>query len=135
MVRTTDADVASIIEVDADVAPTLASFIRPASMLVDEVCAPVETYSEERLKEIETWLAAHFYAQRDPRAQREDVASIGVTFQSKVDLGLNNTHYGQMAMSLDTNGGLAALNEQTTNPDDSNSKNYTAGLFWMGSDE
>jgi hypothetical protein len=119
MPRTTDAAVRKLIELDAsfDTEP----FIESANALVTEVCETAEdddgnaVYDAARLELIERWLAAHYCAQRDPRATQESIGrgAISATYQSKVDLGFDNTHYGQMAMRLDTEGGLAKLNEQT----------------------
>lgn len=120
MARTTRALVEGIIEVDAGIVPDDAAmepFILPANELVTEVCTgdagPANAYTSDRLELIERWLAAHFYAQRDPRYASEKAGSVGGNYQSKVDLGLDNTHYGQMAMRLDTNGGLADLNRKS----------------------
>jgi hypothetical protein len=109
MPRTSAALVAGIIEVDPSI--DLTPFIVAANELVTEVCG-ASGYTEERLELIERWLAAHFYAQRDARAQSEKAGSVGADYQSKVDLYLANTHYGQQAMLLDTKGGLASLNRQ-----------------------
>jgi hypothetical protein len=105
-IRTTDTAVGLIIEVDEDI--PLDPFIESASALVDEVCVPLG-YTDARLELIERWLSAHLYATRDPRAVSEAAGSVSTTYQSKVDLGFNNSHYGQMAMRMDTKGGLALL--------------------------
>ena len=60
---------------------------------------------------IERWLSAHFYHVAATRANREEAGSVAETKRSKVDLGLNLTHYGQHAMLLDVAGGLATLDE------------------------
>ena len=69
-------------------------------------------YSDDRLTLIETWLAAHCYTVRDMRAEMEKAGSVSERKQSKVDLGFDSSHYGQTAMRLDSQGGLAALNEK-----------------------
>ena len=111
MSRTTSELVEAIIEVDSDI--TLTPFISAANGLITQCCTNLgdnyEEYTDDRLQEIETWLAAHFYAIRDPRAKSEKAGSVSVKFQSKVDLGLSTTHYGQMAKLLDYQGGLASL--------------------------
>jgi hypothetical protein len=112
MARTTAALVGGIIEVDTAI--TLDPFINAANSLVTECCTGLdEEYSSGQLVIIETWLAAHFYTVRDPRAESEKAGSVSERFQSKVDLGLNTSHYGQMAMRLDYKGGLAELNNKT----------------------
>lgn len=110
MSRTTSSAVGMIIEVDANV--SLTPFIEAASALVDDVCLK-SGYTDNRLELIERWLAAHFYTARDPRAESEKVSVIAVKYQSKVDLGLNSSHYGQMAMRLDTKGNLALLESKS----------------------
>jgi hypothetical protein len=67
-------------------------------------------YSDHRLELIERWLGAHFYAIFDPRSVVEKAGSVLQQIQSRVDLGLNLTHYGQTAMRLDTQGALAVMN-------------------------
>jgi len=128
MARTTKAYIEAIIELDAEVIPNDAAmepFILMANELVTECCTgdngPASAYTDDRLELIERWLAAHCYTLRDPRYTNEKAGSVGASyqskvdlgFQSKVDLGFDTSHYGQMAMRMDTNGGLAALNTQT----------------------
>ena len=126
MARTTAILVGGIIEVDASI--TLDPFIDAANLLVTQCCTGLdEAYSSGQLIIIETWLAAHFYTVRDPRAEMEKAGSVSERLQSKVDLGLDTSHYGQMAMRLDYTGGLAELNNQ--------SKDGTAqsvGVDWLG---
>jgi hypothetical protein len=119
MPRTTENAVAAIIEVDEDI--NLAPFIEVAAALVDEVCAPAG-YDEARLELIERWLSAHFYAIRDPRRTQEVAGPVSESFQSKVDLGLDVTHYGQQAKLLDTKGTLLILGQPRTIPQ----------IWWLG---
>jgi len=119
MSRTTKANIEAIIELDPEVIPNDAAmepFILMANELVTECCTgdkgPSTAYTDARLELIERWLAAHCYTTRDPRYVNEKAGSVGATYQSKVDLGFDNSHYGQMAMRMDTNGGLAALDKQ-----------------------
>lgn len=109
MGRTTSAQVEKIIEVESG--DDLTPFIETANSLVTDCCSD-SGYTSVKLELIERWLAAHFYAQLKPRSQSENVG-VGVSYQSAVSLGFNNTHYGQMALRLDTAGGLAQL-EATT---------------------
>jgi len=126
MARTTSAAVGLIIEVDSTISVT--PFIEVANALVTELAAAVSTtYSAARLELIERWLSAHFYTERDPRAVDEKAGSVAVTNQSRVDLGFDNSHYGQMAMRLDTQGWLAELNEATKR-----GSQRTAGITYLG---
>ena len=128
MARTTDALVEAIIEVDATI--PLAPFISAANMLVTKHCSAFTDYTEDNLTEIETWLAAHCYATRDPRISDEQAGSIRAKYQSVIDLGLNNSHYGQIAMMLDWNGGLAAMNDAAQS-----GKRSSASVTWVGTPE
>lgn len=119
MARTTSALVGGIIDLDTTV--SLDPFIKAASALVDEVEAKGKL-TAARLKLVETWLAAHFYCMRDPRATSEKAGPVGASYQSKVDLFLATSHYGQQAMVLDTTGTLRALS----------SGRKPARLLWLG---
>lgn len=61
------------------------------------------------LTEIHKYLAAHFASLRDQRLQAERVADVSYTYQGKTGMYLEATHYGQMALTLDTSGTLANL--------------------------
>jgi len=134
-VRTSKTNVEAIIELDPEVVPddaALLPFITIANELVTESCtgdnAPSTAYTDERLELIERWLTAHFYTNRDPRAANEKIGPIGNAFQSKVDLGFDTSHYGQSAIRLDTNGGLAKLNN------DMKKGKPRVGMAWLGTD-
>lgn len=128
MARTTAEQVELIIEVDATISTT--PFIELANELVTEACTgsngPSIEYTEARLEVIERWLAAHFYTVRDPRAESESAGSASAKFQSAVDLGFDSSHYGQTAMRLDTNGGLARINERAKRG------SGKIGVAWLG---
>lgn len=118
--RTDSTAVQGIIEVDVTI--DLDPFIETANALVTEVCVPLG-YDGVRLELIERWLSAHFYAIRDPRAKTEQAGEVQESFWGKIDLGFNQTREGQMAMLLDTKGGLKAL--------DANG-GVKPGMFWGG---
>lgn len=128
MARTDEDLVGGIIEVDPDI--DLAPFIETANELVTELCAPVTNddgdpfYSDARLELIERWLAAHFYCMHEPRATYEQAGPVSERVESKVDLGLSMSRYGQQAMILDTYGALRNLNEGKAN--------LQPGLGWLG---
>jgi len=130
MPRTTAELIEGILEVDETIG-SLDPFIAVANELVTEVCAAAEVtpaYSESRLTLIETWLGAHFYCQRDPRFASEKAGPVSANYQYKLGLNLANTHYGQMAMSLDTFGGLAQLSKNV----EEGKKKFTAGITFIG---
>lgn len=105
MARTTPSAVAGIIEVDPAI--DLAPFIETAAVFVDEIAADSAAPPEARLEIIERWLAAHFYATRDPRAAAEGAGGVSATYQNAVAVGFENSHYGQVAVRLDPTGLLA----------------------------
>lgn len=103
---------AGIIDVESGF--NLDPFISVANILVTKFCtgdSVEDVYSVAILAEIETWLAAHFYTVYDPRAETEKADTVAAKYQSKVDVGLKTSHYGQMAMIIDYQGGLSANNE------------------------
>lgn len=133
-VRTTPELVAGIIEVDEAI--SLTPFISAASSLVDRVRDYAvandllrdgpdsdDKTRDEKLREIETYLAAHFYTLRDPRVTSEAAGPVSASYQSRVDLRLFTSHYGQMACTLDETGLLELINA---------GKRRKAGLFWGG---
>jgi hypothetical protein len=125
MARTTSELVSGIIEVDVNI--SLDPFIEVANELVTEACGDYG-HTDTRLELIERWLAAHFYAMRDPRPLSEKAGPVSETFQSKVGLNLAVSHYGQQAMVLDTSGGLAAMSRKAT------TGKRIASASWVGVD-
>lgn len=134
MARTTLAQVATIIELDAGIIPDEASlepYIAVANELVTEACVtngPTTPYSDVRLELIERWLTAHMYTVRDPRVTNERAGAVGVTYQSYVGLGFDTSHYGQTAMRLDTNGGLTDINSEAK------TRKPRIGVAWLGTE-
>ena len=84
-------------------------FIATATLVVTEELAD-QGLSDDRLTQIELYLAAHFAALNDPRMESEE---IGGEYKSKVqgktEMNLDATFYGQTAKLLDTSGTLAQL--------------------------
>jgi len=125
-IRTSSTAVALIIEVDSSI--SLTPFIEAANALVTELCT-ASTYTTARKELIERWLSAHFYTVRDMRAEQEKADEVSEKKQSKVDLGFDTSHYGQMAMRLDTAGGLAALNVNIKK-----GRTNVIGITWLGTE-
>lgn len=114
MPRTTATAVMDIIEVDDDLIITEADldpFIEAANTLVTGLCVD-SRYTDVLLERIERWLSAHFYCIEDPRKTIEQVDSIQDYNESKVDLYLANTRYGQAAITMDWLGSLSRYNNQ-----------------------
>lgn len=135
--RTTTGLIHGVIEVDDITWPDLGPFIDIANELVTEVCASVTVnsdgtgspyYSTHRLENIETWLAAHFYAVADQQIDYAKVSVLAVKYQVKLDIGFDVTKYGQQAMRLDTRGGLASLNNVTKDV----KKPRKVGVIYLG---
>jgi hypothetical protein len=109
-VRTTEVAVQGIVEHDATI--TLTPFIEVASSIVDDVCADDSDYDATKLELIERWLSAHFYHIRDKAVASEKAGSVAQNFQYKLGLMFASTMYGQMAMTVDHKGHLAALSKR-----------------------
>lgn len=107
MARVTSDEVKKIIDIDSSITD-LSPFITIANLLVTDKLAG-SGQSEDLLKEIERWLAAHFVAIRDPRAKSESIGGISITYAGNTGEGFRSTLYGQTALSLDTTGILAKL--------------------------
>jgi hypothetical protein len=127
MAYTSQLSVKEVLLADYDAAncPSLQPFIDAANVIVLRMiplaAARKVFLSNAELRIIETWLAAHFYAQSDqPYASRSTLNGSG-QFQGRTDMYLESTKYGQTAMRLDTSGVLDALN-----------KRKVAGLQWLG---
>lgn len=124
-----------LIEEDSDLDP----FIEAANVLTEWIVAKqTETstaaYPSRTIRNIETWLAAHAYCILDPQRVREEVSTVREVFQQQVNLGLDQTRYGQMAKLLDTQGWLAALDnaqKKVTVPLQAKPK---VGIIWAGRD-
>lgn len=112
MSRTTSDAIGNIVEVESGI--SLSPFIEVANSLVTSECTG-GSLDSTRLELIERWLAAFFYAIRDKRRTREQADVVSENYQHVEDLGFDANEYGQMAMRLDTTGGLAQLNEATKN--------------------
>lgn len=129
MARVNSVEVQEIIEVQSSF--DLTPVITIANELVTQFCtgdAVSSVYTSTRLKEIERWLAAHFYTVYEPRAESEKAGSVSQKLQSKVDLGLNSSHYGQTAMLLDHQGGLSRHSYATK----TGRKTSGAGISYLG---
>ena len=107
--------------------PSLAPFVRAANLLTTRVATEATarglTLSAAELVEIETWLAAHFYAMSDQPYSEKTTEGASAKFQGKTGMHLQATKYGQTAMDLDWSGTLRAVGSE---------QRRTAGGFWLG---
>ena len=120
--RATDTGVRGIIETGPNISTS--PFIVTANRLVNwltETCDTASVLSADLLAEIETWLAAHFYAHRDPQYIEKKTADASAAFQGKTAMYLDSTFWGQTAQMLDVTGCLKSIN-----------KGGRVGLVWLG---
>jgi len=109
-IRTSDQAVRATIETDSSI--PLNQFIRRANALTDRVAAKDSNgvLSAALLAEIETCLAAHFYAARDQLYRRRSTGDASAEFQASPGKGvLGYTDPGAQAILLDETGYLAEL--------------------------
>lgn len=107
--------------------PNLAPRIRAANLLTSRVATAAAargvTLSSDELAEIETWLAAHFYAVTDKPYESKTTEGAQAKFVGKTGMHLQSTHYGQTAMDLDWSGTLRAVGSE---------QRRSVGAFWLG---
>ena len=109
---TTITAVQKIIEYDTVLIPDLQPFIDTAILLVTEVVDIAPAPSDELLEAVTRYLAAHLVSMTDKQIQSEQVKSIQVSYQFKLDMGLALSHFGSMAMMLDSTGRLSQHNKR-----------------------
>ena len=129
MARTTSDAVNGILEKTATL--SLTPFITSANLMVTKHCSDNTDYTTTDLEEIERYLAAHFYHVAKTRNDADRAGPVSRTRRSRVDMGLNLTHYGQMAMRLDWAGGLAALERRIKD----GISTTAIGFSWLGTEE
>jgi hypothetical protein len=107
-IRCTPESVQKILLDNYDKSSQLDSFIATASALTDWVQAQDITLilTPALLTEIEKYLAAHFYQIADPGYQSRSTGGASGQFTGQTAMVLNQTRYGQMAMTLDMSGAL-----------------------------
>ena len=108
MARVTDGEVREILFADFDSSVSLGAFITAASLTIDQHLSG-QGLSNELLKEIERWLAAHLAAVYQPAAASEREGDKSATYEGQTGLGLDFTRYGQQVKLLDPTGTLANL--------------------------
>lgn len=109
--RTTPLLVQGIIK--TKVGMDLTPFIAAANSLTTNICGQAcpaypDTGIGSTMELIERWLSAHSYTIFDNPLSRASVGQVAAGYQYKVDMCLDSSMYGQMALLLDTQGLLAA---------------------------
>ena len=112
-IRTTSEMVEAVIEVDS--AADLDPLITAASALTDYIASAdtLSVLTSDLLLQIETYIAAHLYALKDPQYQTKATGGASATFQGQTKTRFEATWWGQQAMVFDVTGKLAALNAGT----------------------
>ena len=107
----TVAAVAKIIIYDSTVITDVESFITTAGLMVDSIIGDRINSTQQEV--VCRYLAAHLIAITDnsTRIQSEQVKSLQNSYTSRLSDGLGITHWGTMAMQLDTSGKLANWNK------------------------
>ena len=128
MARIGELDVRAIVSTNSEI--SINPFIGVASRLTDYVdsCDSDSVLSVLTLKDIELFLAAHFYSLRDQLYSSKKTEDASAEFQTGVKGtgSLDTTDYGRNAMLIDVTGCLAKLNEQAKKG------KLTASLTWIG---
>jgi len=109
MSRTDSAAVCAVLETslnDDEVEP----FIATANLMVTAYLGSSDL-SADLLKEIETYLAAHFVTLRDVQTKTEKADGVAFTYQGEWGKGLGSSSYGQTAQILDGTGILSQLSD------------------------
>jgi len=91
--------------------PQIDKFITTANIIVDNNCD--SGLSDDELKQIELYVAAHLVCLRDPRLLEEKTTDWALKYQRggvAGKMGLEQTSYGQTALMLDRSGGLKNTN-------------------------
>lgn len=99
-------------EIDEDTAEgETTEFINTAHIFV---CNYVDGYgvAASLLTQIEKYLAAHFATITYSAIQRQTMGPMSQAFVTKIGMGLSQTRYGQMAMSLDPTGSLENMRKR-----------------------
>lgn len=128
MGRTTELAVETLLGDDYNGTIDLGQFIESATVIVSRVaiCATSrgKTLTATELELIERWLAAHAYAQNDQTYSKKQTEKSSGSFHGQTGKGIESSRYGQMALTLDHSGCLAAIASGTDRK--------TARLDWGG---
>lgn len=126
MARTTPTLVQTALGRNWDTTTSVSSFITSANAIVDEVvvCATAKgkTLSVALLQQIETYLAAYFYAIQDPIYTARSTGRSSGSFQTGTPgQGFSGNEYGRAAIAMDISGCLAGFGNA-----------QVAGMSWLG---
>lgn len=130
--RTSDQLIRGVIETDLTV--SLGPFIAPANALVNWLqtadAADEAVLNTDLLKQIETFLAAHFYVcNRDKQYTSKSTGGASGSFQGSYAQVLMSTDPGHTACLLDVSGKLAQRSQEAQT-----GQKRRAMMFWMGTE-
>lgn len=109
MARVVVADVVAILDDTTLGDPIIETFIGSANVFVTEQLTG-KGLSDDTLKEIERWIAAHMIAYtRERQIKKAGAGGAEVEYTGNWGLGLLGTSYGQMAVMLDTSKTLEGI--------------------------
>jgi hypothetical protein len=120
----TEDQVTRIILFDAARIPEVQPFIDDAVIMLTNIIGTALDTATFDL--VTRYMAAHLIAISDPRVNMEKVKSLQVRYDTKLDKGLGITHFGTMAMMLDSSGKLSQWNTQVV------SGEGLKQFFWAG---
>lgn len=107
MARVTEEEVLEIMDNDLE-EDVISPFVISANVFVTQHLSG--KLSEDVLKEVERWVAAHMVASTKDRQIKDTGADNAyIKYTGYWSEGLNGTSYGQMAIALDATGTLAVL--------------------------
>lgn len=113
MARTTATKVKEILDNSALSDAIVNAYITGANELVTEVLGSDTTISDALKEEIERWLTAHMISvTRERMAKREGAGGAEIEYTGEYGEGLKSSPYGQMVLTLDSTGKMAALSGQ-----------------------
>lgn len=120
----TEDQVTRIILFDTSRIPEVQPFIDDAVIMLTNIIGTALDTATFDL--VTRYMAAHLIAISDPRVNMEKVKSLQVRYDTKLDKGLGITHFGTMAMMLDSSGKLSQWNTQVV------SGEGLKQFFWAG---
>ena len=94
-------------------------------------CTGMSSMTDDDLTIVEAWLAAHYYAQKDPQYLSKSTGGASGSFQGQVGKYFESTWYGQRAIELDHSGCLARLQSELISTSQGGGKRV-ASIHWAG---
>jgi len=122
-VRTTAAAVRGLLGDNYNRRTQVEPYIAVANGIVNQLLAAYPDTDADTLEMLERILSCHYYQKMD----KGHASRGGVSFESRTDMYLTSSQYGQMAIEYDPTGFLALMNTQATA-----GGTPVAGGFWLG---